>query len=59
MLFSTASALGNPIVNVNCSIESPCSDITFSGIDITKASNSTDNVCVHLEGSDEVSECSS
>ncbi|EIE81307.1 hypothetical protein G6F46_000475 [Rhizopus delemar] len=55
----TASALGNPIVNVNCSIESPCSDITFSGIDITKASNTTDNVCVYLEGSDEVSECSS
>ncbi|KAG1443209.1 hypothetical protein G6F56_010759 [Rhizopus delemar] len=54
-----ASDLGNPIVVVNCSIESHCSDINFSGIDITKAANTTNNVCIYLDGSDKISECSS
>ncbi|KAG1436526.1 hypothetical protein G6F56_013523 [Rhizopus delemar] len=50
--------IGNPIVSVNCSSETPCTDFTMTGVDLTKAATTPSNVCVHLEGSDKISACS-
>ncbi|KAG1438623.1 hypothetical protein G6F56_012584 [Rhizopus delemar] len=58
-IIGSGSASGKPLVNINCSVEAPCSDVTFSGVSLTKASNTSKNVCVHLTGSDKIPECSS
>ncbi|RCI04614.1 hypothetical protein CU098_012826 [Rhizopus stolonifer] len=49
---------GNPIINVNCSTNTPCSGFTMSKVDITKQSKTKPNVCVNLTGSDKISYCS-
>ncbi|KAG1448524.1 hypothetical protein G6F56_008916 [Rhizopus delemar] len=54
----SVSTAGDSIVNINCSVNSPCSDFTFSGVDITKASKTPSNVCVNLTGSSKISACS-
>ncbi|KAG0749297.1 hypothetical protein G6F57_000053 [Rhizopus arrhizus] len=54
----SASNDGNPIVSINCSTSTPCTDFTLSGVKITKASNTPKNVCVNLDGSSKIAECS-
>ncbi|KAG0746179.1 hypothetical protein G6F57_008481 [Rhizopus arrhizus] len=54
----SVSSKGNPIININCSVDTPCSDFTLSGVSITKASKTKSNVCVNLSGSSKISECS-
>ncbi|EIE81316.1 hypothetical protein RO3G_06021 [Rhizopus delemar RA 99-880] len=58
-IHGSGSDKGKPIINLNCSTESPCSDVTLTNINISKASNNTKNVCVNLKGSDKIPECSS
>ncbi|CAO3703077.1 unnamed protein product [Rhizopus stolonifer] len=54
----SVSALGNPVVNINCSSLTPCSDISLSGINLVRVSNTTNNICENLEGSADISACS-
>ncbi|KAI8373292.1 pectin lyase fold/virulence factor [Blakeslea trispora] len=49
---------GNPVINVNCSSTSPCSDFTLQNINISRSNNTPANVCDHLEGSDKIAYCS-
>ncbi|RCI04613.1 hypothetical protein CU098_011748 [Rhizopus stolonifer] len=53
----SVSNLGQPIVNVNCSVLSSCTGFTLSKIDITASNNTKPNVCEYLEGSDKISYC--
>ncbi|GAN05773.1 exopolygalacturonase precursor [Mucor ambiguus] len=45
----------NPIVSINCSTNTPCSDFTLSGITISKNSKTKANVCTNLKGSSSIS----
>ncbi|KAG1539145.1 hypothetical protein G6F49_012434 [Rhizopus delemar] len=54
----SVSALGNPVVNINCSSLTPCSDFTLSGVDITRVTTTSNNVCENLNGSSDISVCS-
>ncbi|CAO3698616.1 hypothetical protein G6F70_001896 [Rhizopus microsporus] len=55
----SASSAGNPILNVNCSTKTPCTDFTISGLTVTKTSKTPKNVCVNLSGSSSIAACSS
>ncbi|KAG2217134.1 hypothetical protein INT45_008849 [Circinella minor] len=46
-----------PIVDINCSTDTPCTDFSLSKIDIEASSSTTANVCINLEGSDGISYC--
>ncbi|KAI7860040.1 pectin lyase fold/virulence factor [Circinella umbellata] len=57
-IFGSASEDGKPIVNLNCSVNTPCSDIKLTNIDIEPSSKtSTDNVCEHVEGAEKMPYC--
>ncbi|KAI9495611.1 pectin lyase fold/virulence factor [Zychaea mexicana] len=56
-IFGSASEAGNPIVKMNCSINTPCSDITLTNIDIEPASNTIENVCEHVTGAEDIPYC--
>ncbi|EPB86984.1 hypothetical protein HMPREF1544_06202 [Mucor circinelloides 1006PhL] len=47
----------NPIINVNCSTNTPCSGFSLSGINISKNSKTKANVCTNLKGSSSISYC--
>ncbi|KAI9262290.1 pectin lyase fold/virulence factor [Phascolomyces articulosus] len=53
----SASQKQHPIVDINCSKDTPCTDFTLSEIDITPSSKTEDNVCINLKGSDKISYC--
>ncbi|CAO3663978.1 unnamed protein product [Rhizopus stolonifer] len=53
----SVSTAGNPIVNINCSTDTPCKSFTMTGVDITKASKTKSNICVNLSGSSKISYC--
>ncbi|KAG1219697.1 hypothetical protein G6F68_021365 [Rhizopus microsporus] len=52
------STAGNPIININCSTDTPCKSFSLSSVSITKASKTKSNVCVNLSGSSKISYCS-
>ncbi|RCH89836.1 hypothetical protein CU098_006083 [Rhizopus stolonifer] len=54
----SVSTAGNPILNVNCSTKTPCSDFTLTDISITKQSKTKSNICTNLSGSSKISYCS-
>ncbi|KAI9266755.1 pectin lyase fold/virulence factor [Phascolomyces articulosus] len=57
-IHGSASDKGNPIVNMNCSINTPCTDITLTNIDIEPSSNTPkDNVCDYVEGAEDIPYC--
>ena len=57
-IFGSASEDGNPIVNFNCSVNTPCSDIKLTNIDIEPSTKTPkDNVCEHVEGAENISYC--
>jgi galacturan 1,4-alpha-galacturonidase len=47
----SVSSAGNPIVDIDCSTNTPCTDFTISGVNVNKASNTKKNVCINLQGS--------
>ncbi|ORY98602.1 pectin lyase fold/virulence factor [Syncephalastrum racemosum] len=49
---------GKPIISLNCSTNTPCSDITLTNIDVKAANNTPSNVCVNVDGSDKMPLCS-
>ncbi|KAG0762657.1 hypothetical protein G6F57_007000 [Rhizopus arrhizus] len=54
----SVSTAGNPIININCSTDTPCKSFSLSSVSITKASKTKSNVCVNLSGSSKISYCS-
>ncbi|KAI9494055.1 pectin lyase fold/virulence factor [Zychaea mexicana] len=56
-IFGSASEHGKPIVTMNCSIDTPCTDITLTNIDIEPASNTEENVCEHVTGAEDIPYC--
>lgn len=50
---------GNPIINLNCSSGTPCTDITLENINIEAANNTPANVCVYVDDSETGSYCPS
>ncbi|KAI8139165.1 pectin lyase fold/virulence factor [Fennellomyces sp. T-0311] len=53
----SASEKQHPIVDINCSTDTPCTNFVLSDIDITPSSKTGDNVCINLEGSKDISYC--
>ncbi|KAI8146087.1 pectin lyase fold/virulence factor [Fennellomyces sp. T-0311] len=56
-IYGSASEHGNPIINLNCSINTPCSDISLTNINIEPSSSTPENVCEYVEGADEIPYC--
>lgn len=54
---SVSGEKSNPIINMNCSINSPCSDIILTDIDIKAADNTPENVCDHVTNAEEIPYC--
>ncbi|KAG0750550.1 hypothetical protein G6F61_000675 [Rhizopus arrhizus] len=54
----SVSSAGNPIVDIDCSTNTPCTDFTISGVTVNKASNTKKNVCINLQGSSGFPICS-
>ncbi|ORZ01671.1 pectin lyase fold/virulence factor [Syncephalastrum racemosum] len=56
-VYGSASAKSYPILSVNCSTETPCKDFSITNINVKPSSKTTKNVCVNLEGSNDISYC--
>ncbi|CDS12141.1 hypothetical protein LRAMOSA04336 [Lichtheimia ramosa] len=54
---SVSGEKSNPIINMNCSINSPCSDIILTDINIKAADNTPENVCDHVTNAEEIPYC--
>ncbi|ORZ01670.1 pectin lyase fold/virulence factor [Syncephalastrum racemosum] len=58
-IYGSASDHAYPILSVNCSVDTPCSDFKITKLDVDASSKTVANVCENLEGSSDISYCSS
>ncbi|KAI9498417.1 pectin lyase fold/virulence factor [Zychaea mexicana] len=56
-IYGSASEHKYPVLSVDCSTDTPCKDFTITNINVEPSSKTTDNVCVNLNGSDDISYC--
>ncbi|KAI8367743.1 pectin lyase fold/virulence factor [Blakeslea trispora] len=54
----STSAKSNPVISINCSKNTPCSNFSLSGINISKNSKTKKNECINLNGSNGIAYCS-
>ncbi|KAI7887738.1 pectin lyase fold/virulence factor [Mucor mucedo] len=54
----SASSAGKPIVNINCSSGSHCSNFSISGVTVKKAAKTPKNICTYLDNSGKIGVCS-
>ncbi|KAG2182018.1 hypothetical protein INT43_006944 [Umbelopsis isabellina] len=57
-VYGSVDGDSDPILNVNCSSSTPCSDFTITNINITPVTKTPKNVCVYLDGSSSIPYCS-
>jgi galacturan 1,4-alpha-galacturonidase len=56
-IYGSVDGDSNPILSVNCSSSTPCSDFTITNINVTPVSGTPKNACVYLDGSSSISYC--
>ncbi|KAL0079946.1 glycoside hydrolase family 28 protein [Phycomyces blakesleeanus] len=56
-IYGTISSAKKPIVSLNCSSETPCSNISLTKIKITPTASTPKNVCDYVTGSENISYC--
>ncbi|KAI9289451.1 pectin lyase fold/virulence factor [Umbelopsis sp. AD052] len=57
-VYGTVSTAGHPVLSVNCSTKTPCSNFAITNINVAKASKTPKNVCIDLTGSSSIPYCS-
>ncbi|CAO3675618.1 unnamed protein product [Umbelopsis ramanniana] len=57
-VYGAVSSAGDPILSVNCSTNTPCTNFAITNINISKASKTPKNVCIDLTGSSSIPYCS-